>query len=105
MHFTYGVTILKSIIIVTLLIVYYQFFFKDVIENYSEGLTNIATTLKVFDESEIGIKAPALAVCIRVVLKIKSAQIGLPSLLVLPIGTIRHDKKIQSDSLYTGLAI
>ena len=65
MHFTYGVTILKSIIIVTLLIVYYQFFFKDVIENYSEGLTNIATTLKVFDESEIGIKAPALAVCMK----------------------------------------
>ena len=65
MHFRYGVTILKSIIVVTLFIVYYQFFFKDVIENYSEGLTNIATTLKAFGEDEIGVKAPAFAICME----------------------------------------
>ena len=59
------VTILKFIIVVTLLLVYYQFFFKDVIANYSEDMTNIATMLKAFNDDEIGIKAPAFTICME----------------------------------------
>ena len=65
MYFRNFVTILKFIIVVTLLLVYYQFFFKDVIANYSEDMTNIATMLKAFDEDEIGIKAPAFTICME----------------------------------------
>lgn len=65
MHFRNGVMILKSIIVVTLFIIYYIFFFKGVMENYREGLTNIATMVKEFDEHEIGMKAPAFVICME----------------------------------------
>ena len=59
------VTFLKSIIVIILIIVYYQFFFKDVMENYYEDMTNVATMLKNFNDYEIGIKAPAFAICME----------------------------------------
>ena len=46
-----------------LLVFYYRFFFKDVMANYREGLTNMATTEKEFEEDEIGIKAPSFVLC------------------------------------------
>ena len=65
MAFRKFVTFLKCIIVVILFIIYYRFFFRGVIDNYSKGLTNLATMDKELDEDEIGIKAPAIVICIE----------------------------------------
>ena len=41
--------ILKAIIVTILLILYVQYFFKDVIIKYNQQLTSIATTQEVFE--------------------------------------------------------
>ena len=65
MPFRKFVIFLKCIIVVILFIIYYLFFFRGVIDNYSKGLTNLATMDKELDEDEIGIKAPAIVICIE----------------------------------------
>ena len=65
MHFRTVVAILKWITVVILVIVYYQFFFKGVINQYGEGLTNMATMEQDLEKDEVGIKAPALIICMK----------------------------------------
>ena len=65
MNFRTVVAILKWITVVILVIVYYQFFFKGVINQYGEGLTNMATMEQDLEKDEVGIKAPALIICMK----------------------------------------
>ena len=65
MDFRTFVAILKWITVVILVIVYYQFFFKGVINQYGEGLTNMATMEQDLEKDEVGIKAPALIICMK----------------------------------------
>ena len=53
------ITIVKLLCIGILLIFYYLYFFKDVIDQYSEGLTNFATK----EETVRSTETPAITLC------------------------------------------
>ena len=61
----YSLTILKLIIIIILFGFYYSYFFKDVINSYSKGLTNLASTEKELDTKDKSIEAPTVIICMR----------------------------------------
>ena len=63
MCFKNSLILFKCVIVITLLVVYYQYFFKDVMGNYQKGLTNMATTETEFEADEIGIKMPSIVFC------------------------------------------
>ena len=69
MCFKNTLTILKALIVIILLAFYYRFFFKDVMANYREGLTNMATTEREFEKDESGIKAPSFILCFATAFK------------------------------------
>ena len=100
MHFRKTVNILKCIIVVILLIIYYRFFFKGVIDNYSQGLTNLATMDRKL-EDEIGIKAPAFVICMEPIWKtevLEKYNITSP-FFMLNKGSFEHlnDKKTMKE--------
>ena len=56
--------VLKLIVFVILSVLYYQFFFIGVFNNYNEGLTNMATKQEQVSEAEGGIELPAISICL-----------------------------------------
>ena len=71
MCFKNSLILFKCVILITLLVVYYQYFFKDVMVNYKKGLTNMATTETEFEADETGIKMPSLVFCMAPIMKQK----------------------------------
>ena len=71
MCFKSSLILFKCVIVITLLVVYYQYFFKDVMVNYQKGLTNMATTETEFEADETGIKMPSLVFCMAPTMKQK----------------------------------
>ena len=65
--------ILKLLVAIILLIIYYFYFFIDVIRNYEKGLTNMATKQEKL-ESELGIEAPSISICLSPIRNLEKVQ-------------------------------
>ena len=95
------VVIFKWIVAVILFLVYYQFFFKGVIDKYGEELTNMATMEEDFKEDEVGMKAPALVICMKPAWKMEVLEKYniTPQFFMLRNGSFEHlnGKKTMKD--------
>ena len=65
------VILLKLIFVAILLVVYYLYFFKDVVENYANRLTNLATKQEPLTN---GMETPAITICLSPTRKAKKME-------------------------------
>ena len=63
--------LLKLIFVAILLVVYYLHFFKDVVENYANRLTNLATKQEPLTN---GMETPAITICLSPTRKAKKME-------------------------------
>ena len=63
--------LLKLIFVAILLVVYYLYFFKDVVENYANRLTNLATKQEPLTN---GMETPAITICLSPTRKAKKME-------------------------------
>ena len=56
--------LLKLVVFIILLVLYFKFFFIGVFNNYNEGLTNMATKQEQVSEAEGGIELPTISICL-----------------------------------------